>query len=238
MKTFVIHGAPLAGKTTYVEKHMGPNDIVFDFDKVMAAISGLPVHGRNDTLAGYVLDIRDLIIARLKSEKNLDAAWIITTRVTEKFKQSLVGLNAEYIELKIDIHTARQRLKESPRGRNVEEWSRAIDRYFAATADYSWFYKTKRWQRKRLVVLKRDEFRCREAARFGQVVEANTVHHCIPITERPDLKQDERNLISLSEENHERMHIKYTFELSKLGEEWKARTLKRYPELSVVRTIL
>lgn len=228
----VVHGPPLSGKTTYVQERMGPNDLVYDFDLIMSAMSGLPVHGRNDHLISYVLDIRDLIIARLKGEKNIDTAWIVTTFLPEKLKQSLIGLNAEYIELKISIFDARERLCKNPGHRDIERWEEAIDKYFALTADHSDFYNSKRWKRKRMVILKRDDFKCREAARFGRVEPADTVHHCIPISERPDLKLDSRNLIALSEENHDRMHLRIGAGLSRLGEEWKERTLKKYPELS------
>lgn len=231
MNVYVVHGAPLSGKTTYVQERKGPNDLVFDFDLVMAAISGLPIHEHNERLVGYVLDIRDLIIARLKSENKIGNAWIITTRITDRFKQSLIGLNAEYIEMKIDKHTAKKRLRDNPDGRDIEMWEKVIDNYFMATQDYSAFYKSKKWERKRIAILKRDGYKCREASRYGQVVAANTVHHIIPIAERPDLKLDDRNLISLTETNHERMHVKFSSRLSKLGEGWRERTLRKYPGL-------
>ncbi len=69
MKTYVIHGSPLSGKSTYVQNHKGDNDIIYDFDLIMAAISGLPTHQDNKNLIPYVIDTRDLIITRLKSEK-------------------------------------------------------------------------------------------------------------------------------------------------------------------------
>lgn len=235
MKVYVVHGAPMSGKTTYVQNRKGPNDIIFDFDLIMAALSGLDVHEHNENLVGYVLDIRDLIISRLKSEKNIDNAWIITTRVTDKLRQSLIGLNAEYIEMKIDIQTAKKRLHENPGGRDIQEWEQAINKYFMAKQDWSWFYKTKRWIRKREVILKRDNYQCGECKRYGKVVEANTVHHILPLQERPDLKLDNGNLISLCEECHERMHNKFNDTLSKLGEEWRERILRKHPELSPPR---
>lgn len=232
MKVYVVHGSPLSGKTTYVQRHKGPNDIIFDFDLIMSALSGLPVHQHNDNLLGYVLDIRDLIISRLKSEKNIDNAWIIATKVTNKLKNSLIGLNPEYIELKIDKQTALERLKSNPGNRDIEVWSKAINDYFIATEDFSWFYRSPEWERKRIVILKRDNYLCRECGRYGKVTPANVVHHVIPLSERPDLRLDNRNLISLCEECHNKMHNKLDNTLSKLGEEWRERTLRKYPELA------
>ncbi len=231
MKVKVVHGAPLSGKSTYVEMNKGSNDIIFDYDLVMSAISGLEVHNHNMNLVGYVLDIRDLIIARLKSEENIDTAWIIVTRVKEKLRQSLVGLDVEYIEIKTDVHTAKRRLYSNPGGRDIEIWGRIIEQYFTAEEDYSYFYKTKEWERKREVILRRDNYQCKQCSRYGKVAGANTVHHIITLQVRPDLKLNNKNLVSLCESCHEKMHNKFNFELSKLGEKWKERTLRKYPEL-------
>lgn len=232
MKTYIVHGAPLSGKTTYVNKHKGNNDLIYDFDTLMAALTGLPIHQHNENLVYYVLDIQDMIISRLKSENNIDNVWIITTNISDRFKRSLIGLNAEYIEMKIDIHTAKQRLYDNPGGRNIEVWERVIDKYFTATKDYSSFYKTKEWKRKRQAVLKRDVYQCRECTRYGRVTPADVVHHVNPLQVRPDLKLNEKNLISLCTSHHEAMHNKFNYELSKLGNEWKERTNKRHPEIA------
>lgn len=231
MKVYVIHGSPLSGKSTFVNKHKGPNDLMYDFDVIMSAISGLEVHERNDNLIEYVKDIRDLIITKLKSEKNIDNAWIITTRVSKELEQSLVGLNPIYKQMKIDIYTAKKRLKEDPGNRNINHWDKVIEQYFTSTKDYSGIYNTPEWKSKRIVILKRDGYKCRECKRFGKVIEADTVHHILPVEERPDLRLTNSNLLSLCEEHHEKMHNKYNNTLSKLGEDWKSRTVRKCPEL-------
>lgn len=85
------------------------------------------------------------------------------------------------------------------------------------------FYKTKRWENKRKNILKRDKYMCRECARYGKTTEANTVHHIIPIELRPDLKLDNRNLISLCEGCHNQMHDRNTGELTEKGRRWVER---------------
>lgn len=234
MNVYVVYGSPLSGKTTYVEKHIGDNDIVFDYDILMAAITMKDIHKHNTNLIGYVMDIRDLILNRLKSEKNIDNAWIITTRVTNELKKSLIGLNPIYVEMKINIGAAKERLNSSPGNRDIEEWTKAINRYFNSTSDYSAFYNSREWKEKRIVILKRDNYQCRECKRYGKVTEADTIHHVLLLTERPDLKLDNRNLISLCEECHERMHNKFDYKLSKLGIEWKDRIIRKYPEIEIL----
>jgi len=230
LKVYVIHGSPLSGKSTYVNNNKGSNDLIYDFDLIMSAISGRDTHDHNDNLLGYVKDIRDLIVIKLKSEKNIDTAWIITTRVTEELNESLVGLNPIYKEIKIDTREAQKRLKHNPGNRNIKDWTEAISKYFNSIKDYSGFYGSSAWQRKREIVLKKVNYECGHDKRFGIRSLANTVHHVIPLTERPDLRLNDKNLIALSHDNHSKMH-KPDGTLSKLGKELKERTLRKYPEL-------
>ena len=231
MNVYVIYGSPLSGKTTYVKKHKGDNDLVYDFDKIMSALSFEPSHKHNSNLIDYVLEIRDLIIAKLKSEKNIDNVWIITTEVKWDLKKNLVGLNPLYKEIKISNYEAKKRLKENPGNRDTDLWNRLIDKYFTSKRGHSDFHNTVEWKRKRKVILKRDSYMCKECARYGKVVEANTVHHILPIEERPDLRLNNNNLVSLCEEHHEKMHNKFNGTLSKLGATWRDRTLRAFPEL-------
>ncbi len=230
MDVYVVYGSPLSGKTTYVNKHKGPNDLIYDFDTIMSALTGKPIHEHNDQLIGYILDIRALVITRLKCEADIDNAWIITTRVTEDLKESLIGLNPKYIEMKVDIREVKKRLRNNPGNRDIKSWEEAINKYFTYTEDYSSFYKSGKWEHKRKVILKRDNFECQQSKRYGRTLEANAVHHIIPIKERPDLKLVNENLISLTEEVHNKMH-KPDGTLSKLGKELRDRTIMKYPQL-------
>jgi len=85
------------------------------------------------------------------------------------------------------------------------------------------FYKTRKWERKRLAILRRDKYLCRECSRYGRTTPANTVHHIYPLEERPDLALVSENLISLCPKCHERMHDKMTDRLTALGEQWQQR---------------
>lgn len=231
MRVCVVHGSPLSGKSSYVAAHIKDGDLVYDYDAIMSAISGLPMHGRNPDLHSYVTAIRDLIIAKLKSETRVKTAWIIITKPTDDFRRSLTGLNPEFIEMRVDIDTARARLAADPGGRDQAEWSAAIDRYFTAVRDYSDFYARKEWRRKRAVILKRDDYQCRECKRYGKPTPADEVHHVLPISERPDLRLVNNNLLSLCREHHDLMHNRFDGSLSKLGMEVRGRTLRRHPEL-------
>ena len=89
------------------------------------------------------------------------------------------------------------------------------------------FYKLPRWERTRAAILRRDGYRCRESARFGKRVEANTVHHIFPRDRFPEYQWEPWNLISLAGEVHEKMHDRTTGDLSAKGEELLRRTARR-----------
>lgn len=85
------------------------------------------------------------------------------------------------------------------------------------------FYKSSKWKSKRERVLRRDEYMCRECKRYGKSVLAATVHHIIPLDQRPELKLVSDNLLSLCNKCHDKMHDRTNNQLTKLGEEWVVR---------------
>ena len=90
-------------------------------------------------------------------------------------------------------------------------------------------YKTTRWKKKRQVILKRDDYLCRECKRYGKTTEAKTVHHAIPVEERPELAFENKILISLCGPCHDKMHDRNTNELTALGRQWADRLGLDYP---------
>ena len=88
------------------------------------------------------------------------------------------------------------------------------------------FYKSKKWKTKRQSILRRDEYICRECKRYGKTTPATTVHHILPLEQRPDLKLNSQNLISLCNECHNQMHDRNTNELTEKGKQWVERVFK------------
>ena len=88
-------------------------------------------------------------------------------------------------------------------------------------------YNTKRWERARSARLRIDGYMCQECKRYGNTVEATTVHHILPardcVGRHSRLLYDSRNLISLCWSCHERMHIRHSGKLSKTGEALRRR---------------
>lgn len=73
-------------------------------------------------------------------------------------------------------------------------------------------YKTSKWYRARGAALERDHYICQDCLAAKQRGErlrprtATTVHHIVPVKERPDLWLDLNNLISLCDPCHNKRH--------------------------------
>jgi HK97 family phage prohead protease len=129
----VVHGAPGSGKSEYVWSSKGEDDVVFDFDKVMSALSGLPYRQSSKHLISYCTDIRTLILKKaLYGHANVGTTWIITTRLGDDLSGMLSDIPVEYIEMPATKDECLKRVSESPEWQPViEEIKQVIDEYFA-----------------------------------------------------------------------------------------------------------
>ena len=92
-------------------------------------------------------------------------------------------------------------------------------------AGFDYSSSNTRWQRLRQRALRRDGYKCQEAARYGRVEEATHVHHIWPAEDYPEYAWCPWNLVSLTQEKHEAMHDRLTGKLTALGESWRRRTI-------------
>lgn len=67
-------------------------------------------------------------------------------------------------------------------------------------------YNTRRWERLRRRVLRRDGYMCQRCRRFGKATPAVTVHHIKHADEHPELAWDIDNLVSLCTACHNKEH--------------------------------
>jgi 5-methylcytosine-specific restriction enzyme A len=85
------------------------------------------------------------------------------------------------------------------------------------------FYNSKRWRRKREVILKRDEYKCRECRRYGKTTPAKIVHHIYSLEDYPQYRLKSENLISLCNECHEKMYDRFNKVMKEKGIQWMER---------------
>lgn len=90
-------------------------------------------------------------------------------------------------------------------------------------------YNSPRWRRLRERVLRKAEYRCQWARRFGRREQATTAHHIWPAEDFPEYAWAEWNLIALSTASHNAMHDRATGKLTSIGEQLRSRTIPPSP---------
>lgn len=131
-KIYVVHGAPLSGKTSYVNAHRGSSDLIIDADNIWQCITGDERYVKPNALKQDFFAVRDCLLDCVKRRVgNWQTAWIIEglpfrTPREERAKQC----GAELIHIDTDKETCLNRLyADSDRPR--EQWERYINDYFS-----------------------------------------------------------------------------------------------------------
>lgn len=88
------------------------------------------------------------------------------------------------------------------------------------------FYHTKAWKIKRKRILRRDGYMSALSKRYGKRIVGETVHHILPRDIFPEYQMEDWNLITLSNQEHNRMHDRVTGDLTDEGMELLRRTVR------------
>lgn len=88
-------------------------------------------------------------------------------------------------------------------------------------------YDSSRWEKVRRLALKRDKYQCQLSKRLGKLREAEVVHHIFPLAEYPEYAYSLWNLISLTREQHNKLHDRNSDVLTEEGEELLRRTARK-----------
>lgn len=89
------------------------------------------------------------------------------------------------------------------------------------------FFNSKRWERLRARVLRRDEYMDRVLYRYGKRVTGDTVHHIFPREYFPEYAFEPWNLITVSRATHNKLHDKDGHFLTADGLQLMERTARK-----------
>ena len=133
-KVYIVYGAPLSGKTTYVINNKEDGDLVIDMDKLHQAITLLPLYNKPDTVRDNVFAVKDALIDSIRRNiGSYNSAWIIGGYPIKKDREDLAkGLKAELIYIHSDKEESLRRLKECDDYRKVMnfKWEQYIEDWF------------------------------------------------------------------------------------------------------------
>lgn len=134
-KVYLITGAPLSGKTTFVREHMQEGDLVFDIDDLWQILSGQPRYIKPNTLKSMVFNLRLTIKEQIaKGAGSWRNAYIIESlplatdrkREAERYKAH----NTEIITMEASREECLNRLYTMPNGRDIKAYEEYINSYF------------------------------------------------------------------------------------------------------------
>ena len=129
-KIVFVVGPPCSGKSTYVRKHMGKNDIVFDYDEISRAMTGCDLHDNNPFIKKYLHEFRKTFLKMLEVESEFDTAYIITTQMS-KYYYDYVLYDPDVVIMRTTKEECLKRLYEDTDNRNIEEVRNVILAYYS-----------------------------------------------------------------------------------------------------------
>lgn len=113
MEVNMVCGLPASGKTTYVKQHVTEHDLIYDYDELMQALTGLPSRSRNHDVHDYIMLFLDQMLRKLKAEQTFNNVWIIRTLPDERIDGLLANYHhVNHILIDTDPKVCLQRLKQ------------------------------------------------------------------------------------------------------------------------------
>lgn len=130
-QVFVVYGAPLSGKTTWVKNNMSEGDMVVDMDSIWQCISGCDRYIKPNRLKAVAFKVRDSLIDSIKYRYGKwSNAYVIGGYPYQSERERLCKeLGAREIFIDVSKDECIDRLQSSE-DRNKDEWSKYIEEWF------------------------------------------------------------------------------------------------------------
>lgn len=129
---FLVYGAPLAGKSSYVKSTALAGDLIIDMDSIWECISGQPRYVKPGKLRAVAFGVRDYLMdcLRVRNGKWQNAYIIGGFPLISERERIVKQYGAREVFIDTDEAECIRRLEENPEGRNVEEWTGYIEDWF------------------------------------------------------------------------------------------------------------
>ncbi|MGN0695043.1 MAG: HNH endonuclease [Lentihominibacter sp.] len=130
-KVYIVHGAPLSGKSSFVRENKGERDIVIDIDMLWHAVTFEPMYVKNNYLKSNIFLLRNTLLDQVKVRQGLwQTAWVIGSYPSRAERERLADrLGAELIHIDTGEEECQRRLLASG-DRPVAIWKGYISDYF------------------------------------------------------------------------------------------------------------
>ena len=130
-QVYLVYGAPLSGKTTYVHDNMSEGDLIIDMDNIWQCVSGCDRYIKPNRLRSVVFRLRDDLLDMVKYRfgKWSNAYVLGGYPLSGERERLLNDLSAReiFIDTSKDECLARLQADEQ---RDHDEWTQYIDEWF------------------------------------------------------------------------------------------------------------
>lgn len=131
-QVYLVWGAPMSGKTTYVESVKEDGDLIIDIDNIWQCISGCDRYVKPQRLTSNVFGIRDALLEQVKYRRGMwQTAYIIGGYPLSGERERLIAtLGARDIFIDTSEKECLARLNVCRDGRTKAEWEKYISDWF------------------------------------------------------------------------------------------------------------
>lgn len=131
---YLVYGAPMSGKTTYVKQRIQCGDLVVDMDEIYKAVSLMPAYDKPNGLLGNVFGIQRLLLDNIKTRYGKwNSAWIVGGYEDKYKREHIINeLGAVPIFMEASKEECKRRLEKDITGRQYrkQEWEGYINKWF------------------------------------------------------------------------------------------------------------
>ena len=130
-EVFLVYGAPLSGKTTWVRENMSEGDLVIDLDSIWQCVGSLPRYEKPNRLRSVVFRLRDDLIDIVKYRYGKwNNAYVIGGYPLQSERERMIKeLGAREVFLDVSEDECMARALSDP-DRNNDEWVGYIHEWF------------------------------------------------------------------------------------------------------------
>jgi len=131
-QVFLVYGAPLSGKTSFVRESANPGDLIVDMDSIWECVSGCERYVKPPRLNAIVFGIRDKLLedVRYRKGKWLNAYIIGGYPLSSERERLVRSLGARDVFIDVNRDECINRLECCDDARDKKEWTRFIDEWF------------------------------------------------------------------------------------------------------------
>lgn len=131
-QVFVVYGAPLSGKSTYVESVRDDGDLVIDIDNIWQCLSGCERYIKPARLNSNVFGVRDTLLEQVKFRRGkwLTAYVIGGYPLSGERERLIKTLGAREIFIDTSEEECLARLEVCNDGRSKSDWKKYISDWF------------------------------------------------------------------------------------------------------------